>query len=368
MYSNPLVVGVRQSPNWIEPTTIEQTLINLGHNTGNMMFTEALCQVVDGAKRGSFGLQPAELEGRDAIVLAAANWVNNFEDFGWLADRLEAINLPVFLVGIGAQSSTDLEVPKVSPGTMRLLHLVQERSTSISVRGDFSCQVLHKLGIKNVHPTGCPSMMLAGQAGLPHSLVDDISFDRCSMHATRHLFNQTDAFQVFLYRQAFARQIDLILQSELADIYFSTDTAIDPDLMEKASKVLRDVYGTNDIDAVSQFLRNHGKVFSNYNDWIAYMKSQSFCFGTRIHGTIAAIIAGTPATLIAHDSRTIEMAQKMGIPYVESSKIPTSQDLDIANLYSLEKMYALVDSYKTYYENFAHFLRENNLGLVSTTN
>ena len=45
-----------------------------------------------------------ELAGRDVVVLAAANWINSYDDFGWLANRLERIKLPVLLVGVGAQA------------------------------------------------------------------------------------------------------------------------------------------------------------------------------------------------------------------------------------------------------------------------
>ena len=128
MFRNALVVGVRQVNQRSEQTSVEQTMLSLGQNTGNMMFTQSLVRILDGAKWGSFSLLPEETEGHDAIVLAAANWVNHFDDFGWLADRLEKIKLPVFLVGVGAQAPQSKEIPNVTKGTLRLLSLVQDRS------------------------------------------------------------------------------------------------------------------------------------------------------------------------------------------------------------------------------------------------
>ncbi|WP_284293769.1 polysaccharide pyruvyl transferase family protein [Luteimicrobium album] len=49
--------------------------------------------------------------------------------------------------------------------------------------------------------------------------------------------------------------------------------------------------------------------------WIDSMKKQRFAFGSRLHGNIAALLAGTPAHLLAHDTRTLELAEYHGIPH-----------------------------------------------------
>lgn len=123
MFKAPLVIGIRQFPSWDEAGSIEATLYEIGDNTGNMMFTHSLLTVLDGARWGSFGVFPADLEDRDVIVIASANWINAFDDFGWLAERLERTSLPVVAVGIGAQAALDMAIPKVKPGTLRFLSL-----------------------------------------------------------------------------------------------------------------------------------------------------------------------------------------------------------------------------------------------------
>ena len=364
MFQSPLVVGVRQVDLKAEASTVEQTMLSLGQNTGNMMFTQSLLSLVDGATRGSFALSPQEIEGHDAIVLAAANWVNDFDDFGWLADRLEKTSLPVFLVGVGAQASNSQEIPKVTEGTLRLLRLVVDRSPSISVRGTFSCEVLERYGIKNVRPTGCPSLLLVGPGGPNPSLMRDPKFDACCLHATRHGFRQTDRFQTFLYRQAFDRKIDLVLQSEIADMHYVMRNVINEPIPVAAEETVNLVYGTADTEKAASFLAEHGHVFTRYSDWIDYMKGRSFCFGTRIHGTIAALIAGTPATLIVHDSRTVEMADIMGIPCVHWKDVPSEADLDVPKLYSGVQMRSFEKNFAGYYRNFLKYLAENSLGIL----
>lgn len=368
MFRNALVVGVRQVNPRGEDATVEQTMLSLGQNTGNMMFTQSLTRVLDGAKWGSFALSSEEIEGHDAIVLAAANWVNHFDDFGWLADRLEKTKLPVFLIGVGAQASNSDEIPNVTEGTLRLLSLVQDRSASISVRGTFSCEVLTRYGIKKVHPTGCPSLMLIGHEGPSPSLLHQPRFDACSMHATRHGFAEADAFQTFLYRQAINRQIDLVLQSEIADIHYIMNHRTGEPVPAKAEQAVMAVYGTTEVEQAEAFLIRHGQVFTQYQDWIDYMRERSFCFGTRIHGTIAALIAGTPAALIVHDSRTVEMADIMGVPVVRWQDIPCDRDIDIPRLYSRAQMKDFVEKYAGYYCNFLDYMARNSLSVAGTYN
>ena len=360
MYRNALVVGVRQLDHSGEKATVEQMMLSLGQNTGNMMFTQSLTSVLAGAAWGSFRLDAQDVEGHDAIVLAAANWVNNFDDFGWLAERLEKTKLPVFLIGVGAQASTADEIPDVSTGTLRLLSLVQDRSSSISARGTFSCEVLNRYGIKSARPTGCPSLMLMGPEGPSPSLLREPHFDACSIHATRHGFSSTDEFQTFLYRQAFSRGLDLVLQSEVADIHYAVRGRTGEEVPARAAEVLPDIYGA-DAETIAAYLERHGRVFTQYPDWIAYMRERSFCFGTRIHGTIAALIAGTPASLIVHDSRTVELAQIMGVPIVRWQDIPSDRDIDIPLLYSRPQLREFVARFASYYSNFLDYMAENDL-------
>ena len=360
MYRNALVVGVRQLDHSGEKATVEQMMLSLGQNTGNMMFTQSLTSVLEGGEWGSFRLDAQDVEGHDAIVLAAANWINNFDDFGWLAERLEKTKLPVFLIGVGAQASTADEIPDVNTGTLRLLSLVQDRSNSISARGTFSCEVLNRYGIKSARPTGCPSLMLMGPEGPSPSLLREPRFDACSVHATRHGFSRSDEFQTFLYRQAFSRALDLVLQSEVADIHYVVRGRTGEDIPARASELLTELYGARE-EAVAAYLERHGRVFTQYPDWIAYMRQRSFCFGTRIHGTIAALIAGTPASLIVHDSRTMELAQIMGVPIVDWQDIPRDRDIDIARLHSRPQLREFVARFTSYYSNFLNYMAENNL-------
>jgi len=68
--------------------------------------------------------------------------------------------------------------------------------------------------------------------------------------------------------------------------------------------------------------------------WIAAMAERDFVIGTRFHGAMAALLAGTPALVICHDSRTTEMCRFLGVP---------NTDLATFNASSLDALFASVD-------------------------
>lgn len=364
-FKNPAVIGVRQTrPD--DTRNMPRALDDLGSNTGNMMFTEALVRVLENAKQFSFGFsQDPDIHNRDAIVLAAANWVNAYDDFGWLARAIEQTQLPVFIVGLGAQSSSKMEIPNVSQGTLRLLKIVEERSGCIAARGHFSCEVLKYYGINRVVAAGCPSLLAIGPRGPQIRAFTDDAPASISLHSTRHLFQRAGEFQNFLYRQAFKRGFNLILQSELADICVATSTYSDQAVKEMAVAAVQNSYGVEELPLIQAYLEERGRFFTTYDEWIGFMRTQSFCFGTRIHGTVAALKAGTPAMLIAHDSRTKEMAEIMNIPYVLPDKIDMQKDIEIRDYVNPESMAAFTSGFRSYYANYMKFFVESGFSISS---
>lgn len=362
MYTKPLVIGVRQYQDWSAEEKIENILNGLGQNTGNLIFTQALEHVISGAKWASFRLAHEDYDGHDVIVLAAANWVNSFDDFTWLVERLEKCKLPIVMVGLGAQATLDHEQPVLPDATIRLLKLVSERSASIAARGDFTCEVLSHLGIKNVEATGCPSMLLANPAGLPgHAIIEAKSGPKICLHATRHGYGTPGALDAYIYRQALESDCDILLQSEIPDMLISLGRE-NEEILVKAERALRISYGSSDASVID-FLRRHGRAFPNFGSWIEYGRSMTLFLGTRIHGTVAALVAGTPALLVVHDSRTLEMAKSMSIPFVMAKDIDTSKRLQPEKLaQSVESRFSdLRKRHMEYRGRFKEFFNRNRL-------
>jgi polysaccharide pyruvyl transferase WcaK-like protein len=88
------------------------------------------------------------------------------------------------------------------------------------------------------------------------------------------------------------------------------------------------------------------------------MKNYDFVFGSRFHGNIIALQAGTPACLICHDTRTSEMAEFLGLPFV---RIKDIQKIDVDFLYDQVNPNAIQARYRQLYPEYKRFLRVNGL-------
>ena len=84
-----------------------------------------------------------------------------------------------------------------------------------------------------------------------------------------------------------------------------------------------------------------------------------FSFGTRIHGNIAALLAGTPACVLAHDSRTLEIARYFEIPHRSLRELPA--DIDAADLYAAADFDAFNAGLPGRFATFAAYLARHGL-------
>jgi hypothetical protein len=360
MYNKPIVLGIDSESQIGNQFALSELMNAYGFNTGNILFSEGLYRTVKNAKRCGYHFDETDLCEADCIIIAGANWLNDFDDFGWLADPLAKTELPIFMVGIGAQSADSNSIPKLKSGTLKLMKIISERSASISTRGGFSSEVLASYGIKNSHVTGCPSLLMRGAAPPAIGGIARITPTSCAIHSTRHLYAPAKGIHAYLYRQAIEQNIPIVLQSELSDLYYTFGRTQNVEIMQKVNPVVVESYGCL-IDTVASYLREKSSIFFELNHWIQYLSRRQFCFGTRLHGCVASLIAGTPATLITHDTRTLEAAQIMGIPFIEDHKINIDDKLDVSALYSPVLMRKFDLSYRNYYQNFLGFFAVNGI-------
>ncbi|WLR92958.1 polysaccharide pyruvyl transferase family protein [Shinella zoogloeoides] len=358
MFKKPYVAGIDGDAVVQKKIALQALLQDFGNNTGNIMFSESLYRNLDNAVRGTFNFTADDVEDCDVIVLAAANWMNPYSDFGDLAAKIEACGLPCVIVGIGAQSGVDKRLPNIHPGTMRLIEYAGATSGLISTRGGFSSHVLNHHGIKNCLATGCPSLLLNGAKAMVREAPASLTTADIMVHSTRHLWNQADAFQGKLYRWAMEDGCDILLQSELADMYYALGRTNNDEILSRAKVVLEAVYG-QPIEAVAEYLKTHGKVPFAMPQWESFLKAKKFCIGTRLHGTVAALLAGTPAVLVTHDSRTVETAEAMSIPTVSASQI--GEHFHPSAYVNQAAIAAYLSGYERYRRNFMTFFHVNGL-------
>lgn len=106
---------------------------------------------------------------------------------------------------------------------------------------------------------------------------------------------------------------------------------------------------------------NKARFFCDYKSWIKYLSGFDLCIGTRLHGVITGILAGTPSLLLAHDSRTLELANFHKIPFVKLSEITSVEDIEdhITNLSYDEFNIQTKKNFAT----FREFMKKNGLSI-----
>ncbi len=107
------------------------------------------------------------------------------------------------------------------------------------------------------------------------------------------------------------------------------------------------------------FLENKVRYFVDPTTWIDYLKDMDFSFGTRIHGNITSLLAGTPAMVFAHDSRTLELARYFEIPHKLQREI--RPDVDAAELYEEADFTKFNNGHAKRFDAYISFLDKNGI-------
>lgn len=362
----PYISAIYPLPGADETRPVAQFLSETGQNTGNLIFSAAVLRLVRGLARA-----PREItdlseiaEACDGVVLAAANWLQPARDLGEMAALIEEMDKPTVVLGLGAQAQGD-QIPELPRGSLRFLKAVSERSASISVRGTFSAEVLEHYGIHNVTVTGCPSLLyhldrpaeIAPRAPqdpdrpLRLGLNGDLPGDRLPARDTpRHGRGR------FMLREAVRLGAHYTAQTELPLMRVARE-GLPPD--DPAWPLLSQALEIPDPARLTTWARAHVQMFGRAEDWIAWAGTRDLVIGTRLHGVIAALLAGRPALLLTHDSRTAEMAREAAIPALEADPVLAEGALDPRDLLSQIDSAAFNRRQLTYRARFVAFLDQN---------
>jgi len=342
-----------------------------GGNIGNTLFLSSVFRTLNTAETqavvdclfpekgvADIDQMAAEINERfSAWVIPLANafrpgWERALGNMTRLVRRLK---IPCVVVGVGIQSPLGTAVinnDRTCDSAKKFATAVLDHSETIGVRGELSQQFLVNLGIPkdSVDVIGCPS-----------------------------LFNNPGDLQV-------VRKVDRIGKTDPVAINITpSKPPFDPSLLgpltetypnmiyvaqqyEELRLLLWGIDWTTtypDLPVHSQhpmYQQDRIRFFLDPPRWRAFMSNQVFAFGSRLHGNIAAVSAGTPALLIAHDSRTSEVAQYHSLPYLTVHESPSDSIID--RFYDKADFTKFNQRHPQLFQHYVDFLEKNGLSHI----
>ncbi len=324
----------------------------LGANSGNLMFQYAATRVIDGALTHiSPAFTPyadtAALRPARALIFPAANHLRAGADWTGLNNYLEGCNKPLVILGLGAQSPhiggerETIAALRRDAHVRRMADILRERAVLITVRGPFSALACEALDLSEVEVLGCPSALLNPDPNLGRAIEAQLAAlpERIAQGQARLAVTAAAPFEVQarptlleLERKLFAWSGEgLYVQQSGGVEAIRAATGGWPRVGEQARRSIARILAPDlPVEAVGARLSRTGRFFTSAPDWIAAMADCDLALGTRLHGAMAALAAGRPGVIVAHDSRTSELAETMHLPQIDMARALAARGLSAA--------------------------------------
>ena len=341
---------------------IQQDLI--GTNAGNLIFSDAAYKMLLTANTEietyGFKVNPNDAgwinEKYDVFVIPLANAFRpSFEGtLKRMTTLIERLKIPVVILGVGAQTYLNYRLERLRPindSVRKFCKAVLDRSPSIGVRGECTENYLHSLGFRDVEVIGCPSMFWHGDQLRVEKKVPFLTrSSKLAISASRSAMSTGAVGNIVATSQDRYPNL-LYIAQELKDLELLYWGDVSAAANSYSSMPL---YRTHRL-----FRNNQVRVFLDPITWIKALAQRDFAFGTRIHGNVAALLAGTPSVVLCHDSRTLELCQYFDIPHRLLTEVPL--DVDPAELYDKADYSALMSGHKARFERMVSFLDRHGL-------
>ena len=346
-------------------TTLTQDVFN--SNSGNYLFQHAVWKAlaVDGTELVSNGtLSERVAPGRrdaerineefDHFVIPLANAFRPdvIDRLDRLSDLLEDVTIPVTVTGIGAQAAHGQGVESLAPiadQVRRFVSLVLDRSASIGVRGVFTQTYLTQLGFpeESIDLIGCPSLFLHGRDFRVERKVDAVGPDsRLALNLTP----EVAGIGAFASEHAERYPNLTYVPQDAHDLRLMLWGVPFPHVHDRSVPVHLDhpLYSADRM-----------RLFLDTWPWYDFMAEHDFAYGTRFHGNVAALLGGTPAMLLAHDSRTLELAEHHRMPHRITPEL--TADITAEELYAATDMTEFNETMPVNFDRWTSFLDRNGL-------
>lgn len=233
---------------------------------------------------------------------------------------INKLKIPVIVIGVGLRAPFE---PKLNEGfpfdkdVKNFVQAVLKKSSIIGVRGEITAKYLTRLGFREGidHVViGCPSMYTFGR----------------ELHIRNTHITEESKICVNSSRRSQKKVLDFIARGmeEYPNHYFIPQWLKELKLTYLGAPSIAEVskkYPIKMSDPV--YMNNRVRFFLNVPTWLDFMKEADLSFGARLHGNIAATIAGTPSLIIPKDARMRELAEYHQLTKLMANKITSKTTL-----------------------------------------
>ncbi|MFF3498076.1 polysaccharide pyruvyl transferase family protein [Streptomyces sp. NPDC003247] len=333
-------------------------------NSGNLIFSDAThkilttpdSEVFSNGMRTDIGAAGRINDEYDAFVVPLANAFRpSFEAALQRLTRLIGkLKIPVVVVGVGAQTGVTYDPARLKamePTVRAFCSAVLNHSASIGVRGEFTEQYLNDMGFKDVEVIGCPSMFLWGDTLTVEKRVPALNAQsRVAVNGSHTAVRGGGLHKIIARAHGQYPNLRYIGQNltDAKQLHWRDVNSPAGRITEMPTHPDHPMYR-----------EDKARVYIDPVTWIDDLRDFDYSFGSRIHGNIAALLAGTPATVLAFDSRTLELCRYFEIPHRLLNEVPA--DLDPAVLYEEADFGPLTGNHKERFDRFTAFLDKNGL-------
>lgn len=293
--------------------TYESFMDSIAGNTGNSYITWALLKEIgctlDSIKNHQIqSLYTYDFKNADKdidiinnectqVILVLQDQIRIHESYGYrlpyaqLKNFLSKVRKPILVAGLGANSLEGF-VPdfhkKLDEELISFLHFISEKCNLIGVRGYYTQEVLHNLGINNVTVIGCPSYYETGK----NRVITKPEWEK--------------NIRVGISTG--------VLSPKTAQAIYLQDKS---DFEEKVIKAIMLGHRSSFKPQIRKaLLLKKYKIYSSIDDWKDDIKNNvDFYVGQRVHGSMVSLNSGVPTIVVNRDSRAREMCEYMNIPY-----------------------------------------------------
>ena len=342
-------------------------LFLVGGNSGNLMFHLAATTLSDEQhvfinSRFDKNMIRAITSKSKVLILPIANILSEEHPVNAsLISCLKQVRCPIIVLGLGLQAAINKEIKDIKLGmaAINFLKIISEKSALVVTRGQSTLELCSKyVNTEKFLPLGCPSILLNHEKNLGEILslkikeilenIDNDEFLQPSVYTMGNIIkfhrrikedinNQINKdFEKFLLSNALLnKNWEIIFQQE--PFMFNAYNKIINN--EKIDSSIFKVFNFSQ-KLISEIDHNKNNIWQSRikhhisaKEWIRSLKKNKIAFSSRIHGTIAPLMAGVPSICFFHDARTKELCETLKIPKLDIKLTKNIDEFNFKNIF-----------------------------------